>query len=130
MMLDTCFLIDIIEGDEAAIEKAKELETSRNAILVSSATVFELHTGVARCDRPDREKEKVMEVIESKRIVPADKRIMKKAGNIHGELVRKGNRIGSFDCIIGATAIVEEEALLTRNVEDFKRISDIDIKEY
>ncbi len=55
---------------------------------------------------------------------------MKKAGNIHGELVRKGNRIGSFDCIIGATAMVGEEALLTRNAEDFKRISDIDIKEY
>ena len=130
MILDTCFIIDLIEGDKAAVQRAKELERSNKTITLSSATVFELFTGVIRSNKPEKEKEKVLEIIESKSVIEADKKIMKKSGKLHGKMIKKGTRISAFDCIIGATAVIEEEPILTRNTKEFSRISEITVKEY
>ncbi|MFP4185691.1 MAG: PIN domain-containing protein [Thermoplasmata archaeon] len=130
MILDTCFIIDLIEGDEGAVQKAEELEKSNQSMTLSSATVFELFTGVTRCDKPEEEKEKILEVIESKRVVEADKNIMKKSGKLHGDLIEKGDRISAFDCMIGTTAVIEGEPILTRNKKEFDRIHGITVKQY
>jgi len=41
---------------------------------------------------------------------------MKKAGKISGELLARGKQIDREDCIIGATALLADEPVLTRNV--------------
>lgn len=130
MIVDTCFIIDLIEGDDGAVQKAEELESSNSTVTLSSATVFELFTGVARCDKPQKEKDKILEVIASKNVVEADKKIMEKAGRLHGKLISQGTRISAFDCIVGATSIIAEEPILTRNTKGFSRMSEITVKEY
>lgn len=130
MIVDTSFIIDLIRGDDAAIEKAKELEEENGVLKLSAATVFELYTGVARSDKPSDEKEKVLRTIGSKQVVEADHRTMEKGGRIHGNLINKGQRVGAFDCIIAATAQLQEEELLTGNEEDFERIPMLDIRTY
>lgn len=122
MLLDTAFLIDLMNGDEAAVEKARELETTLVQQRVSAMTLFELTYGIARATDSAAERENVERVLTSKPIHPADTAVMRKAGRMSGELQNEGTPVGDGDVIIAATAEVVEEPVLTRNVEDFERL--------
>ena len=129
MLLDTSFLIDLMSGDEGAVEKARELERELVQQRLSAMTLFELYYGVARAERSGEERETVEAVLASKPIHPADTAVMRKAGRLSGELMNEGNAVGDGDVIIGATAAVGDEPVLTRNVEDFERL-DVDVETY
>lgn len=129
MLLDTSYLIDVMNGDEGAVEKARELETNLVQQRLSSMTLFELYYGIARVTDSDTERETVEGVLASKPMYPADTAVMRKAGRLSGELQNDGTPIGDGDVIIGATADVVEEPVLTRNVEDFERLG-VEIETY
>ncbi|SNR49006.1 type II toxin-antitoxin system VapC family toxin [Halorubrum vacuolatum] len=129
MLLDTSFLIDLMNGDAEAVEKARKLETDLVQQRLSAMTLFELSYGVARSEQSDAEHEKVANVLASKPIHPADTAVMRKAGRLSGELMNDGNPVGDGDVIIGATADIIEEPVLTRNVDDFERL-DVDVETY
>ncbi|WP_342810588.1 type II toxin-antitoxin system VapC family toxin [Natronosalvus hydrolyticus] len=121
-MLDTSFLIDLMNGDDGATEKARELERNLVQQRIASMTLFELYYGIARATETDAERETVEQVIASKPIHPADNAVMRKAGRMAGELQNDGTPVGDGDVIIGATASILEEPVLTRNVRDFERL--------
>lgn len=129
MLLDTSFLIDLMYGDEGAVEKARELEQDLVQQHLSSMTLFELYYGIARAADSETEREKVEHVLASKPIHPADTAVMRKAGRLSGELQNDGTPVGDGDVIIGATADVVEEPVLTRNVENLERL-DVEIETY
>lgn len=129
MLLDTSFLIDLMNGDEDAVEKARELERDLVQQRLSSMTVFELYYGISRSDQSADERERIENVLSSKPIQPADAAVMRKAGRLSGALMNEGNAVADGDVIIGATAAVVEEPVLTRNVADFERL-DVDIETY
>ena len=129
MLLDTTFLIDLMNGDTGAVEKARELETDLVQQRPSAMTLFELYYGAARSNQSDAEREKIARVLESKPVYPADSAVMRKAGRLSGELTNDGNTVGDGDVIIGATADVLEEPVLTRNVDDFERLG-VDVETY
>jgi predicted nucleic acid-binding protein len=129
VLLDTSFCIDLMNGDEDAIEKARELETDLVQQRLSSMTLFELYYGVARAAESDDERETVEHVLASKPIHPADTAVMRKAGRLAGELQNDGTPIGDGDVIIGATADIVAEPVLTRNVDDFERLG-VEIETY
>ena len=129
MLLDTAFLIDLMNGDTGAVEKARELEADLVQQRLSAMTLFELYYGAARSTRSAAERERIENVLASKPVHPADSVVMRKAGRLSGELVNDGNAVGDGDVIIGATADVLEEPVLTRNVDDFERLG-VDVETY
>lgn len=129
MLLDTSFLIDLMNGDDGAVETARELERDLVQQRLSSMTLFELYYGIARAIDAESERETVEDVLASKPVHPADAAVMRKAGRLAGELQNDGTPVGDGDVIIGATAAVVEEPVLTRNVEDFERL-DVEIERY
>ncbi|MFB6158871.1 MAG: PIN domain-containing protein [Candidatus Nanohalobium sp.] len=129
MILDTSFLLDLLEGDEAAARKAEKLEERQEQLKLSAATVFELHTGIERSAKPEEEKKKVKEVIDSKQVLEASHETMKKAGKLHGKLINEGSRVQAFDTVIAATSLIHEEALLTRD-SDFEEIEGVETEGY
>ena len=129
MLLDTTFLIDLLRGDEEAVERARELEAGLVQQRLSAMTLFELYYGVARSDQPTEEREVVEAVLASKPVSPADTAVMRKAGRMAGELADVGTPVADGDVIIGATAEVLEEPVLTRNVADFERLG-VDVVTY
>lgn len=129
MLLDTSFLIDLMNGDEGAVQKARELEQGLVQQRISSMTLFELCYGIARATDSEAERETVERVLASKPIHPADTAVMRKAGRMSGELQNDGTPVSDGDMIIAATAEVVEEPVLTRNVEDFERLG-VDIETY
>ncbi|NUE02260.1 type II toxin-antitoxin system VapC family toxin [Halorubraceae archaeon YAN] len=122
MLLDTTFLIDVMNGDEAAILKARELEENLIQQRLSSMTLFELYYGIERSNQSDAERKKVETVLSSKPIHPADAAVMRKAGRLSGQLTNEGNAVSDGDVIIAATAEVVDEPVLTRNLKDFERL--------
>jgi len=129
MLLDTSFLIDLMNGDDAAVTKAHALEANLVQQRLSAMTLFELQYGVARSNQSDAERERVENVLASKPIHPADTAVMRKAGRLAGQLANEGNAVADGDVIIGATAEIVDEPVLTRNVEDFERLG-VDIETY
>jgi tRNA(fMet)-specific endonuclease VapC len=128
-LLDTSFLIDLMNGDDPAVEKARELETDLVQQRLSAMTLFELSYGIARAVDAEPERERAETVLASKPIHPADTAVMRKAGRLAGDLQNEGTPVGDSDVIVGATAAVLDEPVLTRNVEDFERL-DVEIEEY
>lgn len=52
------------------------------------------------------------------------------AGRLHGELAAAGDRIEQNDYIIGATALTEDEPVVTRNASHFERIDGVSVRTY
>ena len=129
VLLDTSFLIDLMNGDSAAVEKSLELERNLIQQRLSSMTLFELYYGVARSEQSADERQKIEAVLASKPIHPADTAVMRKAGRLSGELMNDGAPVGDGDIIIAATAAIVDEPVLTRNIDDFERL-DVDIELY
>lgn len=129
VLLDTSFLIDLMNGDDGAVEKARELEENLVQQHLSAMTLFELQYGVARSNQSDAERERVENVLASKPIHPADTAVMRKAGRLAGQLANEGNTVSDGDVIIGATAEIVGEPVLTRNVSDFERLG-VEVETY
>lgn len=130
MIQDTAFLIDVLDGDEAALEVLTTIENDRKPEKVSSVTALELYEGVERSDRPDDEKVVVLDVLDSKTVVPADHDVMRRAGRLSGALHAEGRPVDREDCVIAATALREDEPVVTRNADHFERISGLDVRSY
>ena len=129
MLLDTSFLIDLMDGDPTAVEKAEEIERNLIQQRLSSMTLFELYYGVSRSDRSEQERRQVESVLASKPVHPADTAVMRKAGAFSGRLANEGSPVDDGDVVIAATADVVGEPVLTRNVADFDRLG-VDIESY
>jgi hypothetical protein len=129
MILDTTFLHDVMHGDEEAVEKARKVE-EEGTVRLSAMSVYELFYGVGYTDKSRTELRKVESVIGSKQVLPADTEVMRKAGKIDGRLSRNGEKVGQGDVVIGATALLHDERVLTRNLDEFERIPDLEVEAY
>lgn len=130
MIEDPSFIIDVLDGERAALDVLELIERERRPEKVAAITVLELHEGIQRASNPDAERQRVLSVLDSKPIVTADHDIMKRAGELSGQLITDGQRIDREDCIIAATALHEDEPVVTANSEHFERISELDIRSY
>lgn len=92
--------------------------------------VFELHYGLGRAGKTETERRRVLEVVESKPVIAADRAVMAKPGRLHATLENDGKPIGESDCVIASTALVVEEQVVTRNVGHFERVRDLDVRTY
>ena len=130
MIQDTSFIIDLLKNDDGAVAKLEEIEANRVPQKCSSVTVLELFEGIYQFDEVTEERQTVLDVLKSKHIVDADQDLMETAGKISGKLLREGNQIDREDCVIAATAIQENEPVLTRNVDHFQRIDVLTVETY
>lgn len=130
MIQDTSFLIDVLNGDSAAVDTLELLERENRPEKIAAITSLELYEGIQCSDKPAAEKRDVLNVLDSKHVIAADHDILKRAGELSGQLIADGERIDREDCIIAATAKRENEPVLTRNESHFDRIPDLDVRSY
>lgn len=131
MILDTSFVEDVGRSDPAAVAVARDLRDRGVAERVSAMTLYELYWGVGYIDQPDLEIDRLDAVLGSKEVYAVTPAIARKAGRIAGELTSDGRGLDDpGDEIIGATGVVMEEPVLTRNVERFERIPTLAVETY
>lgn len=130
MILDTSFLIDLMSQQPDAVKKFWELQEQKKSLFIVAPTIFELWSGIAQSSKPETEKKKVMQTVESQIILPFEKESAKEAGKIDGTLCKEGQTIDPEDCMIAGIAKYYDEVILTRNVKHFSRIKGVNIETY
>ena len=129
MILDTSFVEDVARQDRAALVRADELTANGIPERLSAMTVYELYWGVGYVETPQTEKDVVDAVLETKEIYDITPEIARKAGRIAGHLASEGQPLNDpGDELIGATGVVHDEPVLTKNVGHFERIPGLEVK--
>ncbi|PIN91372.1 hypothetical protein COU57_01010 [Candidatus Pacearchaeota archaeon CG10_big_fil_rev_8_21_14_0_10_32_14] len=127
MILDSSFIIDLLKGDERALNKSKDI--GKNEIIkTTTINSFEVLQGgeYARKD----EKEKINRFFDNIEIIDFDFNSSKKGGKIHSDLIKNGIEIDPEDSMIAGIALIHNEKILTKNVKHFSRIKDLEIESY
>lgn len=129
MILDTTFLIDVLRGREDVTARVEELD-ARGTPGVSSVTAMEIWEGIQLSDASDDESAAVESLLTEIDEFPFDRDCAMAAGEINATLQRKGKPVDETDVMIAATGLVYDRPIVTRNVDHFERISDIDVVTY
>jgi predicted nucleic acid-binding protein len=129
VILDTTFLIDVLNGDPEAEQRRIELD-ERGDASVSAVSVFELAEGAHLSDRTEEELQTIVEFLSRLRIVPVDGEVALLAGELSAELIGRGERVEVEDVFVGASALHTGTAVLTRTVDDFERIPGVTVESY
>ena len=130
MIMDTCFVIDLMNKDAKAIEKIEILSKRGEQLFTTSITIFELISGVFRGNKLEKEKAKIVEILNGQLILNLDEKSAEKAGQIDGKLIKEGNQIKPLDCMISGIVLNKKDKIITRNLKDFSRVPNLEIENY
>lgn len=125
MLLDTTFLIDLLDQLDAADHRLDDLIEDNTPIVVSVLSVYETGIGLA-----DHERERFDSIIEQVTVVSLRDDDTRRALSIQRTLFDRGQRIGDIDSMIAGTAAERNETILTRNVDEFERVEAITVETY
>lgn len=117
MVVDTSIFIEYLRSRDR--ENTALTNLPSDAVLhVSVVTVFELYSGATDLSKKMDIDTLLMGVF----VLPLNAEIAKNAGFIYQDLRRKGKMIEVTDILIAATALGNNLAVKTLNVEHFQRI--------
>lgn len=117
--LDTNAIIYYLKNDSAVVSAMRQIMTGGSTIYVSAITEIELFSF---SDLTEAESEEIELVLRTLAIIPLDSRIARTAG-----FLRSSYRLKIADSAIAATALFTGTTLVTRNVQDFKRIQELKV---
>lgn len=120
MILDTSFLIDLFDGDQAAFEKGLDLAQAQTVQRVPAPVIMELSYGAAFGDEDERRK--VQNALRMYPVVHQDETIAHRAGQLLAQADRAAggdSGIDKVDPMVAAVADIYDEPVLTANEADF-----------
>jgi predicted nucleic acid-binding protein len=123
-LLDTDWIVDILNGQEKAIHTVLELAPA--GLAISIITYGELYEGAAFAHDPQPALAGLRSFLKGKTILLLTQPIMERFAQIRGSLPRAiRQQIGDLDILIAATCLAHNLTLLTRNRKDFQQIPDL-----
>ncbi|UIO99579.1 PIN domain-containing protein [Halobaculum sp. CBA1158] len=120
MILDTAFILDLMADLPEAHEKLDELEANGAVLKLSTMTLLELYIGIEAYTGTEEARE-IRRILRGVPRVDMDQQIAEEAGRMIGRLDPSKYKRKKGDAVIAATAEVEGDAVVTRNVDDFER---------
>jgi predicted nucleic acid-binding protein len=120
-LLDTDWIVDVLNGQETAIKTLLELASA--GLAVSIISYGELYEGAAFAHDPQPALSGLRSFLKGKAILPLTQPIMERFAQIRGSLPKPvRQQIGDLDILIAATCLEHDLTLLTRNRRDFQQI--------
>lgn len=126
-LLDTNICIHYFKGQFDLKEKIERIGFQRFAI--SEITLAELIYGAEKSQNKSQNVKVVEDFAERIAIIPIFDSI-RIYGKEKARLKQKGTIISDLDLFIGATAIVNDMILVTRNIKEFERLANIKIENW
>ncbi|WP_445735900.1 type II toxin-antitoxin system VapC family toxin [Mariniflexile sp.] len=126
-LLDTNICIHLFRGKFNLIEKFQEINLEDCAI--SEITLAELIFGAENSPNPKKNYKIIDTFSEQVKILPIFNSIPTYAKE-KVRLRKQGKMISDFDLLIGSTAIANDLIMITENVKEFERISNIEIENW
>lgn len=130
MILDATFLVDLARGDPGARAFLEEAERGSEAVRVAAPALAKLGEALERSRHPPRQRERLVATLLAAPEAPFTARHAVAAGRILAEATRVEWPLDPFDAMTAAIAVVDEEALVTRNARDFERVADLRVRSY
>jgi tRNA(fMet)-specific endonuclease VapC len=128
-LLDTCVISDFVKGEENTLKRFKSISPAD--IFVSSLTVMEVKYGLAvNPQRAIKIQPLIETILNSITILPFDSKEAEQAALIRGILKIAGSPIGAYDVLIAATAVTHNHIVVTSNVREFQRVSNLEIENW
>jgi predicted nucleic acid-binding protein len=132
--LDSSFLIDLLretarERPGAAIDLIESFDESE-ILGVSVHVVCELRAGAELAKKALVEQEQVDRLLSGLLVAYPDDRFPILYGRLLAATQRGGRAVASMDLLIGTAALLDDAALVTRNVKDFSRIPGLRVLRY
>lgn len=124
MILDTSFLLDLKDGQQAAFAKAMELHEAAVVQRVAMPSVMELHYGAAYT-QSEAEYRRVRNLLLMYPVVSIDESTARRAADLLAAADRQADGesgVDTEDAVIGAVADHCGEPVLTANVADFQAL--------
>lgn len=126
-LLDSNICIHFFRGDFGLIEKFAQVELKNCAI--SEITLAELVFGAENSSNPQKNHLLIERFVNQLTVLPILDAIL-----IYGKekvrLRKNGSMISDFDLLIGCTAVEKGLVMVTDNVKEFERISNIKIENW
>ena len=123
-LLDTDWIVDVLNGQDAATQTLIKLAPS--GLALSLISYGELYEGAYFSRDPRTALEVLRTFLEGKELLPLTPAIMEQFALIRGRLSKQLRRqIGDTDLLIAATALHHDLVLLTRNLKDFQHIPNL-----
>jgi tRNA(fMet)-specific endonuclease VapC len=98
--------------------------------LISTITLSELQTMIAKAEEPKTKAAKVWLVLTRFRIVDFDEHAARHAGEIRAALEPRGLQIGPLDTLMAAHARSLNATAVTGNVKEFKRVPGLAVENW
>jgi len=130
MILDTSFLIDLMNRDAAAVSRAKTLERRGEDLRVPAPSLFELWRGVHLAARSAQEAQRVTAILGGFPTAALDAAAATRAGEVDAQLIKQGSQIDPEDAMIAGIALTLGQPLLTRNARHFSRVPGLQVESY
>lgn len=125
--LDSPFLIDLLAGKPAAVDKGLEIDRTGEPRWICAPVAAEVLVGGYYLGGAYLERTRTL--IESLPMLPFDRAAFHEAGRLGAELARNGIRLGQSDLFIAAIALRHGERLLTRD-RAFGRLPGLRVDSY
>ncbi len=126
--LDTTFVIDFLNGEKNALEKADEFKDQRFA--VTPISVFEVFLGINLNKRDEREYNVAKELFDGLELLPITMNASEQSAKIQADLSKAGKVMGASDVLIAGTCITHGcTKILTRD-KSFSKVNGIEVIEY
>jgi len=132
--LDSSALIDLLRETSrerlgAAFDAFESMD--ENEVLgVSVHVMCELRAGAELSRKPLKEHDALDQLFSSLAIAYPDARFAPTYARLLAAVERTGRPIAAMDLLIATAAIVDDAALLTRNVKDFSRVPGLRVLRY
>ncbi len=128
MILDTDLLVGFLRNDKDALIKINELNDSGEKLTITSITCFELYKGAYKSSSAEKNLNLVSELINKiNNVMVVDLVASRITAKIYIYLEKRGLILDLPDILIGAIALANNETIVTRNANHFKRIPDLNV---
>lgn len=118
--LDTNAIVYYAQNEAQAVARIETLFASSVPIYVSAASVIE---AFSPSFLPESERIAIEEILRGLTFVPVDMSIARQSAQL-----RSTHRLKLGDAMIAATALFTASTLVTRNIDDFKRVPGLSIE--
>ena len=124
-LLDSDWVVDHLNERQDAVRLLAALVD--DGLAISLMTYGEIYEGILYARRWEASEAAFLSFLRWVRVLAPDEAIMRRFAGIRGDLRARGQLIGDADILIAATALHDDLILVTRNLNHFARVSDLDL---
>ena len=129
LILDTNICIYIIKQQPESVLK-RFLDYQVGDICISTITLSELRFGVAKSKHKAKNSKALDEFLIPLEILLFDEEAAQAYGEVRASLEEAGTPLGAMDMLIAANAVSQGLALVTNNIREFSRVSNLRIVDW